>query len=190
MNSVSSSSETNGRLILVVGPSGVGKDSLIDEARIAFRDDPRYVFVRRVVTRKAAADSEDHDSLDEAAFVEAEKRGLFALTWRAHGLCYGLPMAMRSQLAKGHKVIANISRSVVSQAECLCPHVTLLNLTADPAILAARIAQRGREQTADIAKRVERDSAIHVRKAHIITIENNTELRDAAALFIEAIRAA
>ena len=181
---MSSSLETSGRLILVVGPSGVGKDSLIDEARIAFRDDPRYVFVRRVVTRKAAADSEDHDSLDEAAFVEAEKRGLFALTWRAHGLCYGLPMAMRSQLAKGQKVIANISRSVVSQAECLCPHVTLLNLTADPALLA------GREQPADIAKRVARDSAVHVRKAHIVTIENNTELRDAAAVFIEAIRAA
>ena len=187
---MSSSLQTSGRLILVVGPSGVGKDSLIDEARIAFRDDPRYVFVRRVVTRKASSDTEDHDSLDEAAFVDAEKRGLFALTWRAHGLCYGLPMAMRSQLAKGHTVIANISRSVVDQAECLCPHVTLMNLTADPAILAARIAQRGREQPVDIAKRVTRDSAIHARKARIVTIENNTELHKAAALFIEAIRAA
>jgi ribose 1,5-bisphosphokinase len=187
---MSSFVETKGRLILVVGPSGVGKDSLIEEARIAFRDDPRYIFVRRVVTRKAFTENEDHDSLDETAFVEAEKRGQFALTWRAHGLCYGLPMSIRSQLAKGHKVIANISRSVVDQAECLCPHVTLLNLTADPAILAARIAQRGREQPADIVKRITRHSAIHTRKAHIVTIENNTELQKAAVLFIEAIRTA
>ena len=68
--------------------------------------------------------------------------------------------------------------------------MTLLNLTADPAILAARIAQRGREQPADIAKRITRDNASPARKARIVTIENNTELHKAATLFIEAIRAA
>jgi ribose 1,5-bisphosphokinase len=178
-----------GRLVLVVGPSGVGKDSLMNEARIAFKNDPHYVFVRRIVTRKASIENEDHDCLDEAAFIEAEQQGLFALTWLAHGLHYGLPITMQTQLANGHTVIANISRSVILEAETLCSNVTLLNLTADPEILAARIAQRGREQTADIAQRLARQSPLYARKAHIVTIENNAELRDASALFIAAIRA-
>ena len=40
-----------GTLALVVGPSGAGKDALIDGARHHFAGDPRYSFPRRLITR-------------------------------------------------------------------------------------------------------------------------------------------
>ncbi len=58
-------------LVLVVGPSGAGKDTLIAKAHDALRDDLRFTFVRRVVTRNAVAALEDHTTMDEAAFTVA-----------------------------------------------------------------------------------------------------------------------
>ncbi len=63
-----------GRLILVVGPSGAGKDTIIDGAKEACAGNPAIVFPRRVVTRAVSA-TEDHDTLDDAAFDRAVNDG-------------------------------------------------------------------------------------------------------------------
>ena len=67
-----------GRLVLVVGPSGAGKDTLLAHARAACRDDPDIVFPRRVITRPSSA-AEDHDTLSDAAFDQAVGEGAFAI---------------------------------------------------------------------------------------------------------------
>ena len=48
-----------GRLILVVGPSGAGKDTLLGLAKAACAEDSGIVYPRRVITREASS-SEDN----------------------------------------------------------------------------------------------------------------------------------
>jgi phosphonate metabolism protein PhnN/1,5-bisphosphokinase (PRPP-forming) len=184
----SSASLEKARLILVVGPSGAGKDALIERARLAFASNPDFVFARRIVTRPPAA--EDHDTLDERPFLEAETKGAWLLSWRAHGLCYALPGALRDDLAQGRVVIANVSRGVILEAEALGFPVTVLHVIADPAILAARIGARGRESPADIRARISRAQSMHIRDARLVEIRNEGSLDHGAALFIKAIREA
>lgn len=175
----------SGRLILVVGPSGAGKDALIERAKLALAGDKNFVFARRIVTREAMA--EDHDTMAPDSFDKSEMQGNFLLSWRAHGLAYGLPASLSEDLAAGRTIIANVSRGIILQAEELGFPVFVLHITADPVILAARIAGRGRETMNEIRARVERAAPLQWRKAKIYEIRNEGSIDQGAILFIEAI---
>src|ERR1043166_3202196 len=82
-----------GRLILVVGPSGAGKDTLLGLAKTAWVGATTVGFPRRVVTREASS-SEDNAQLSIDDFQQALARGDFAMHWEAHGHHYGLPRAI------------------------------------------------------------------------------------------------
>jgi ribose 1,5-bisphosphokinase len=143
-------------LIAVVGPSGAGKDTLMAGARAALAQDTRFRFVRRAITRPAEAGGEDHEALSEADFAARRATGGFALSWDAHGLRYGIPRDIEEDIGARRVVIANLSRSVLPEAGArYCLRV--LNITAPMEVLAARLAARGRETTADIAARLARD---------------------------------
>ena len=155
-------SEPRGTLFLVVGPSGAGKDTVIDGAKAALAGDPRFVFPRRVVTRPPDAVGEDHQPMSVKDFTAAEARGDFALSWWAHGLHYGIPRAIDDALARGRHVIVNVSRAVIPQARQYYQPLRIIEVTAPIAVLAERLARRGRESAADIAERLQRSGAIAV----------------------------
>jgi len=185
MTSSPSRSEFKGRLVLVVGPSGAGKDTLLDIAKAAHNDNPGIVFARRVITRDPMG--EDHDTLDEAAFITARQNGAFLLAWGAHGLHYGILASLRQDLQAGRMVIANVSRSVIPEAEALDANVTVLNVTAATDVLARRIAARGRENLEEIELRLKREQPIVTTRAQLINVQNNGALEDAARLFMAAL---
>jgi ribose 1,5-bisphosphokinase len=148
-----------GRLVLVVGPSGAGKDTLIRLARAALAREPRYVFPRRLVTRPPSED-EDNDPIDEAAFAAGRAAGRFTLSWRAHGLGYALPEAAGRLAADGHVVVCNVSRRIVGEARAAGPPVRVVLITAPPEILAQRLAARGRPEDGDLAARLARPGQV------------------------------
>ncbi len=144
-----------GRLVLVVGPSGAGKDTLMGMARSALGDRPDVVFVRRVVTRAGSA-AEDNEFMTAEAFREVQQRGGFALHWEAHGHLYGLPAAMDGQIRSGLTVVANVSRTVIDQARCAYGRVTVVSITAPSEVLAQRVANRARVSDGRLEGRINR----------------------------------
>jgi len=177
----------SGALILVVGRSGVGKDSVLDGAREALGGDGRFVFARRVITRKADPAAEDHDALSEDAFLATESHGMFALSWRAHGLCYGIPVTLEEDMAAGRTVIANVSRAIIPAAYERYPQTHVLMITARPEVIAERLAARGRETAEEIRQRMARVVDMPPGDAPVRLIENDSALTDAVADFVAAV---
>jgi phosphonate metabolism protein PhnN/1,5-bisphosphokinase (PRPP-forming) len=146
-------------LVAVVGPSGAGKDTLMAGARARLAEDRQIRFARRVITRPAEAGGEDHLPATEEEFRRLREAGGFALWWQAHGLCYGIPAQDAAAIAQGIVVVANLSRGVLLDAAARFP-LLVLEITAPPPVLAARLAARGRETAEEVMRRLARDAPL------------------------------
>lgn len=176
-------------LVLVVGPSGAGKDTLIDAARATFANEAWIAFPRRIVTRAADAGGEAHIALSPAAFAAARTEGRFCLSWDAHGFAYGIPTEVIDGVKGGTVQVVNASRRALSDAEALGVHVIVLHVTAAPETLAARLAGRGRESMADMRARLAREAPLASIGAKIVEVSNDGTLKAAIARFCAALAA-
>lgn len=176
-----------GTLFLVVGPSGAGKDTLMDGARAALAGNPDIVFARRAITRPQDAGGEDHDAVSDSEFDTRHQAGGFILDWQAHDLKYGIPVAYADDLATGRDVIANVSRAVIPEAIARYSPAVVLEITASPAVLAKRLAGRGRETEDDIRARLARHAASIPEDAVKTTIVNDGTADEGVAKFIDAL---
>ncbi|MHC1999219.1 phosphonate metabolism protein/1,5-bisphosphokinase (PRPP-forming) PhnN [Methylobacterium sp. CM6241] len=172
-----------GGFVLVVGPSGAGKDTLLRLAREALARDSRFVFPRRLVTR-APSVHEDNIEISEDAFTVGAASGTFALHWRAHGLGYAIPGETLDQVHAGRVVICNVSRHIVQTARCVQRCVSVVSITASPDILARRLAARGRPEDGDLRARLDRVAPIEAE----CTIRNDADPVNAAAELIAYLR--
>ncbi len=176
----------SGRLILVVGPSGAGKDTLLGLARAACAGDGSIVFPRRVVTREASG-FEDNEHLGAEAFRQALARGEFAMHWEAHGHCYGLSSAIDEDIRAGRTVVANVSRTVIEAMRRAYSDVTVISITAPQEVLAARVAARARASDGKIENRLRR-TVDGAGAAPDVTINNVGSAEANAHDLIEVIR--
>ncbi len=177
-----------GRLIGVVGPSGVGKDSLMQALASTVTG---FTLIRRVITRDGDAGGEDFEAVTEAEFETRRAAGEFCLHWQAHGLSYGIPKSVKNRVAKGEEVLVNLSRDVLTEISAIFPRVAVLNVTARPETLAARLADRGRETPEEIAARLARKRTLP-EGLDILTIHNDGPLEDAvdeALAWLHPVRA-
>lgn len=160
-----------GRLFAVIGPSGAGKDTLLEGVCAA--GGPHWA--RRVITRPQALGGEPYEGVTDTEFAARAARGEFALSWQAHGLSYGIPMVELAARAQGRDVVFNGSRGALDQALAVFPDLIVVQITAPPEIIAQRLQARGREGAQDIARRLARDVAPLPRSVPVIEVCNDAD---------------
>jgi ribose 1,5-bisphosphokinase len=175
-----------GRLVAVVGASGVGKDSLIDALCLSL---PGLHRARRVVTRPPGP-GERFDSVGAEEFERMRRDGAFCLHWEAHGLRYGIPAAVEAQVACGRDAVANLSRGALPEAAMAFPRMVVLHLTASPEVLAERLKDRGREDAEGIGERLGRaELPLPAGPWRAETIRNDGPLEDTLAAAVAVLQA-
>lgn len=176
-----------GTLALVLGPSGAGKDALIAGAREILGQDRRFCFAERIVTRPATA-AEKHGSIGETEFAAAATQGGFALTWRAHGLLYGIPASIDRAINEGQIAVVNGSRGASGDARRRYQRVYLILVDCPLDIRAARLAARGRETEAEIRARLARSVSSFDPAEADLRIDNSGPLAKGVDTLVTALR--
>ena len=143
-----------GQLIYVVGPSGSGKDSIIQ----ALAEQTEVTVMRRVITREPDSIGEDADSVDFETFDQMEAEGKFSMSWRANGLSYGIPLSLDEHLQTGQVVVVNGSRKYCETLNDRYPDALVVLVTVDPSLLRQRLQQRNRETSLEIEHRLQRNA--------------------------------
>ncbi|WP_459618284.1 phosphonate metabolism protein/1,5-bisphosphokinase (PRPP-forming) PhnN [Bordetella sp. 2513F-2] len=181
--------QAGARLVYLMGASGSGKDTLLRLLQSWLHDEPVRV-AQRCITRPAGPD-EASVHVSEADFARIAAAGGFALHWRSHGLHYGIGVEIDRHMAAGAVVVVNGSRRHLAQARARYPAMTAVEIVVDPAVLASRLARRGRESAEQIAQRLAAavlplDDAGAPGRLH--RIENNAEPERAARALLELAR--
>jgi len=174
-----------GRLFVVVGASGVGKDTLLKGACSA-QGGPHWV--RRVITRPETKGGEPFEGVSQDEFARREANGAFALAWRAHGLSYGIPRNELAPLGQGRDVVFNGSRAELPAAAAVFTALTVIHITAPADVLAARLAVRGRESADQIAARLARSVDAVPPELPVIEICNDATPEEGIAKLCDALQ--
>ena len=151
-----------GAWVFVVGPSGAGKDSVLNAAQQLLRDQKNIVFTRRLVTRPAQSASE-HDPITEEDFRRLEVSGGLSWHWQAHGFFYGVLADYATAIQAGHLVVVNGSRAHVNahvHSLSNFQNIKVIEVTASKDKLATRLQQRGRDDADAITGRLARNAGL------------------------------
>ncbi|WP_367863622.1 phosphonate metabolism protein/1,5-bisphosphokinase (PRPP-forming) PhnN [Pseudomonas guariconensis] len=174
----SGTSRLGGRLIFLIGPSGSGKDSLIDAARVHLLENGVEV-ARRVITRSAESRGEAALSVSPEVFEQMCEDGEFAMHWQANGLQYGIPVQVNEWLSSGRHVLVNGSRGYLPEARRRYPNLLTIRLEVAPQVLRERLLTRGRESVEQVEQRLARSALLQAGDdPDVHVLDNSTSLAD------------
>ena len=177
-----------GRLIFLVGPSGSGKDSLIDASREQLAA-AGVEIARRVITRSAEAKGEAAQGVTPEQFDTLRAQGAFAMHWRANGLDYGIPRQVDQWLAAGRAVLVNGSRAYLPEARQRYPDLLAVLVEVKPEVLRQRLLARGRESAEEVEQRLARSARLQAAAdPSVHVLDNSSTLEAAVAAFVSLLR--
>ncbi len=144
-------------LVVFSGPSGVGKDTLIDKL---LESEPRMRKVATVTTRPprpGEIEGIHHYFVSPTRFQELISEGALLEHARVYDNWYGVPRADVDKLiSDGWDVILRTDIQGVASIKALAPHaLTIFIAPKDLADLEARLRRRGAAQTEDRTLRLE-----------------------------------
>ena len=168
------------KVILIVGASGVGKDTLIKEAKKELKK--KFNFIRRYITRKPDK-SEKNFFLEDSAFEILKENDFFISYWDAHNNLYGIS----KDSIRNKTNIISISRSKISDFEKNFDKVYVINITLNDTELKRRLIKRGRENIKEIEKRLERKYD-KIEARNLIVFQNDKSFDDSVKAFIDTLK--
>ena len=168
------------KIILIVGASGVGKDSLIKEAKKDLKKE--FNFVKRYITRKPDKNEKNY-FLENCAFELLKDNDFFISSWEAHENFYGIS----KNSIKNRLNIISISRSKISDFEKNFKNVYVINITLNKEELKNRLIKRGRETLEEIQKRLDR-SYDKIEAKNLINFENDKSFQESKEAFIKLLK--
>jgi guanylate kinase len=144
-----------GRLIVITGPSGVGKSSVVEGLihRLPFHFS---VSMTTRAPRPGEEEGVDYLFVDDARFAKAVAAGELAEWAEYSGHRYGTPKAgLEIHLARGEDVLLDIELHGARQIKSVYPEALLIFIEPpDPAVLEERLRGRGDTTEAEIAERL------------------------------------
>ncbi len=144
------------KVFLIIGNSGAGKDTIIDEVHRKFPSHYTKLQVpKRVITRQSS-DTEKSESVDTETFYKLRESGEFILEWESYEQFYRIRREVQAWLDAGHPVLLNVSRNVVQTAREKFPDMRVFFIRVPLNVTADRIIERGRESYKEVLNRVVR----------------------------------
>ena len=143
-------------LVVLSGPSGVGKDAALAELR---KLDRSWHFVVTATTRKIRSGEvhgTDYIFLDEPTFLEMKERDEFVESAQVYGNWYGVPKSqITSALEQGKDVILKIDVQGAATVKKIAPNALFIFMVPGTfKELRERLSQRMTESKADIELRL------------------------------------
>ncbi|MBE0415760.1 MAG: guanylate kinase [Dehalococcoidia bacterium] len=190
-------------LIVLSGPSGVGKDAVLARMKRLGRPFGRQVepslrlhYAVTVTTRpqrKGEIDGVDYHFVSPESFQEMVKSGQLLEWAEVYGNLYGVPrQEVNEALKEGHDVIVKADVQGAATIKGIMPQALLIFL-APPSMeeLAARLNQRKSESTIDLKRRIE-TSHEEMKQLPLFdyVVVNHQDRVDLAVAQIEAITTA
>jgi len=176
-------------LVIISGPSGVGKDTIIQALRDRSHD-PEYHYVVTCTTRArrpGEVNGVSYHFMTLEAFLALRDRGGLLEANEVHGNWYGTPRAqVRRALAVGHDVILKIDVQGAQQVKERVPNALLI-FVVPPSLeaLFGRLRARATETADELGLR-QRNAAIELARQedydYVVTNETGQVQRTAARI--------
>lgn len=171
-------------LYYLAGPSGAGKDTLLEKIRDHASIGPGLKVAQRLITRPSRDGDEPHIEISREEFDRGRLDGRYLFAWESHGYGYAVGKEVLDWIEAGDDVVVNGSRAYLQTALEIYPQLLPVWVTVSETLLRERLVARGRESKAQIETRLARNRELenHYRSDYPC-IRNDGPIEEALAQF-------